>query len=67
MKFYILTKDSSKGGKFTALYVEFAGIEKALCFEKETLTLLSVLSNISPDYVALQEASYNNKIYLKGV
>lgn len=62
-----MTKDSSKGGKFTALYVEFAGIEKALCFEKETLTLLAVLAGICPDYVALQEASYNNKIYLKGV
>lgn len=67
MKFYILTKDSSKGGKFTALYMEFAGLEKALCFEKETLTLMSVLLGIATDYTSLVDASYNNKIYLKGV
>lgn len=67
MKFFILTKDTSKGSRFTALYMEFAGIEKALCFEKETLTLMAVLNGLAADYNALQEASYNNKIYLKGV
>lgn len=67
MKFYILTKDTLKGTRFTALYMEFAGIEKALCFEKETLTLMAVLNGLATDYYALQEASYNTKIYLKGV
>lgn len=66
MKFFILTKDTSKGTRFTALYMEFAGIEKALCFEKETLTLMAVLNGLATDYNALQEASCNNKIYLKG-
>lgn len=59
-----MTKDSSKGGKFTALYMEFAGIEKALCFEKETLTLMSVFLGLATDYNTLQEYSYNHKLYI---